>query len=142
MLLQNFQHATSFLLGSNFEILLYVPVMKLDAASVGVACRGRAQICCWGWGGKVFLIELYTYISVYVCVCVSVSEKYHVFWERCKPTPFEDYWFNISWVSYVHVLFFINNFLTLWVLIRYLSFIKLRIKFNSNLSYKIENFKD
>ena len=46
MLLQNFQHATSFLLGSNIEILLYVSVMKLDAASVGVACRGRAQICC------------------------------------------------------------------------------------------------
>ena len=71
MLLQNFQHATSFLLGSNIEILLYVSVMKLDAASVGVACRGRARICLLrvGWEGVFNRI-----IYIYICVCVCLRK--------------------------------------------------------------------
>ena len=79
MLLQNFQHATSFLLGSNIEILLYV----CDEIRCCISwCRLQGQspdlLLRVGWEG-VFNRIIYIYISVYVCVCVSFSEKYHVF---------------------------------------------------------------
>ncbi len=64
-------------------------------------------------------------ITVYVCVYLqNVSEQYYALLEKSSKLiiPYEDSWFKIFNLKKKKILY-ICNFLTLWVVIRYHSFI-------------------